>query len=236
MPWERNRRDVISLVLAVTGVILLPGAVINLSPGSESISSCEGRPIGTPQDVNLQPYDSQGSASFSSSSSSSGISYQLTYPYYEWAGYNARLPNYCSFQIDFDARELGLDASQGATGWGYGVGLCSSLNSGVPAGLSLQDNFEVGLDKLSVFNQVLLPSPDATYGKPLNIGAPIDKKWHHWTFRFSGNYWTVVYGNYTLIRHEAVSGASPLPDSCINSDLLFRVWGGTAEFRNIQIS
>jgi hypothetical protein len=132
--------------------------------------------------------------------------------------------------------QIGVDRSQGASGWGYGIGVCSRVDGDAPAGLSVQDNFEDNLKTETVFSQVGLPSPDEKYGRPLHVGQHIHTGWDQWSIQVTGNCWTVTYDGYTLVSHELLSGASPLAKTCINSDLVIRVWGGRAEFRDVTLS
>jgi hypothetical protein len=237
LPWENKIKDRVSVVTAIVGVALVPVGVVSLSPAKApaAVATCHGHPTGSPQSLQLQPYANQAGVSFSPSTPGATTD-EVSSPYYEWAGYHAAIPNYCSYSVKFEAREIGIDTSQGATGYGYGVGVCSRLGAETPAGLSVQDNYAVSYLNYSVFNQVLLPSPDAEYGKPINASQKTDKAWHRWVIRVDGGYWSVIYDGYTLIRHELLSGAAPLAKTCVNSDLVFRVWGGQAEFRNVQLA
>lgn len=236
LPWKNRIKDRISIIAAIVGVVLFPFGILHLAPENPALppASCHGHPTGGPQDIELQPYASQPGAAFSTPAG--GTVDALTFPFYEWGGFHAAIPNYCSYTVQLQAREIGVDRSQDATGWGYGIGVCSTLTGGSPAGLSVQDNFEDNLKTESVFNQVLLPSPDENYGHPINVGVPIHDDWDRWFIQVTGDYWTLKYDGYTLISHELLAGASPLPKSCINSDLVIRVWGGRAEFRDVTLS
>jgi hypothetical protein len=150
-------------------------------------------------------------------------------------GSAAAIPDYCSYEVDLYARELGNDPSEGATGWGYGVGLCSTVSNNIPVGLSIQNNFDSSYSGISVFSQVVLPSPDQSYGPPINYQIPADTQWHHWMLRVKDDSLTVTYDHHVVIKREGMSGASPLPESCQASGLVIRVWGGTAQFKDPQL-
>ena len=235
LPWKNSIKERISIITAIVGVVLFPLGVFSLTPRTPvvPVASCHGHPAGRPQSMELQPYASQPAAAFSTPS---GTANALTFPFYEWGGFHAAIPNYCSYTVQLQAREIGVDRSQGASGWGYGIGVCSRVSGDSPVGLSVQDNFEDNLKAESVFSQVLLPSPDEKYGRPLNAVQRIHTGWDLWSVQVTGNYWTVKDDGYTLISHELLSGASPLARTCINSDLVIRVWGGRAEFRDVTLS
>jgi hypothetical protein len=236
LPWDNSRMAQLSIVMAAIGTFVIPAIFIpSLRQPSAAAASCNGRATGQPQLLSLQPFDSSGSANFLTPNASSGY-YQVSYPYYEWAGFQASLPYFCTYKVTLQAREVGLDPSQGASGWGYAIGACSYVSDGMPHGLSVQDNYATVNQNVHYFSQVLFESPDSAYRRQPRLALYIDKRWHRWEITVNGNYWSVTYDGHALLSHELFYGASPLPHSCANSGLVFRVWGGTAQFKSVELS
>jgi hypothetical protein len=159
-----------------------------------------------------------------------------------WAGLYMPVPDsICSYQIDFDAKLESISNPAPGQGWGYGFGVCDTVSDVGPSGPSLQ--YAIYSDPTKGLQgflpRVILPDAN-TYANDATANMPkggFGFDWNHWTIKVSNNYGEVYFQYDTRVDGFPLSQTRPdLPSSCARSGLFLRVWGGSAQIRNIRMT
>jgi hypothetical protein len=233
----KRKQLTIEFILAVVGVLTLPYAVWTLgAQGASSAGTCtNGIFAHRGPTINWAPYRTDSISVFASQG---GIR-SVYYPYLRWAGYFIPLPDQlCSYQVTFFARELRPASTPIHAGWGYGLGVCDAIGPTEPKGFSFQYALyqQSQSETIGEFSVVYLPNAN-TYPNGVAQGAPypLDYGWHQWTLTVTHNEVQVYFDDDYKVAQQNLTGAG-LPADCASSGVFMRVWGGTAEFRDLSIT
>ena len=227
----------IEFILAVVGILTLPYAVWTLgAQGTPSAGPCtNGTFANQAPPIKWVAYRTDSSSVFASQ----GGIHSLYYPALRWAGYFIPVPDQlCSYQVTFFARELRPASPLIHTGWGYGLGACNEIGRTEPKGFSFQYALyqQSRSETIGEFNVVYLPNAN-TYPNGVTQGAPypLDYGWHQWTLTVVHNEVQVYFDDDYKVAQQNLTGTG-LPADCTSSGVFMRVWGGTAEFRDLSIT
>jgi hypothetical protein len=148
-----------------------------------------------------------------------------TASYEDLGGIFARRDSLCDFRLSFSARMSG-DTS--TPGFGYGVGLRTSLEGGVPKGWSLQ--YEWDADSAGYYyRHVILPDQayEATDSRPVAGGSGESVPWE---IEARGKELHI------LVNGEETHGHHEFPINECGGGILFRVWGGSVVFDDVTLT
>ncbi|MEV5895099.1 serine/threonine-protein kinase [Nonomuraea fuscirosea] len=237
-PW-RSRR--LGLLVVVTALLVPLNAVAGTVPIGRQ--ACVDIIRSTSQDLELTGFDTKGAAVTRTPGSRRWTiedSKVTKNPDYTWAGIRASLPDWCRFRVDLDVTLRGPGPPPTAgMGWGYGLGVCSRFDGSQPRGLSLQYSYYQGKkgSRLTELAVTRLPSANAFVDdQPDSSTLELDGNAHHW--QISYDHGRVLY----TLDHATVQTAwypvtgYPLPDDCLGTEFLLRVWLAEVEVDNVMVS
>ncbi len=236
--WSDDKKLAnISLLVGILGTAFVPLGLFQLPEFAEfCVGPGSHADIQALQELRIAPWWKDDSAEFTLQD---GIYYaRASSKAYKWAGYYVRVPA-CDYTVELDAKLIGPlvpDPSPGQ-GWGYGVGLCSFLHSPEPQGLSWQYGvYQSSTGPVAALYPRILPQADTPSEDERNVSriTALDGQWHHWTLIIHQEKVAAYFDNDLQLQPEPATGNFPYPPSCLGSGFLIRVWGGQAEFRNIE--
>ncbi|WP_449061146.1 serine/threonine-protein kinase [Planomonospora algeriensis] len=159
---------------------------------------------------------------------------------YTWTGLRAALPDWCSYQIDFDAKiNSPTHPPASGMGWGYGIGVCSRFDGHRLRGPSLQYSFfQEERGETTSFGIVHLPDANS-FPSPQPTPPPggVDYGTHHWRIVFDhGKVRYVMDHGAAATGEYAATGPSPLLADCAGTEFVVRAWLADVEISNPVLS